>query len=230
MLECEAVWHSSDPRGVTTVYLRCNRGAVTWRYPEGAVRVVLRAGGPDFKACFRVQEFRGVRVFLEGRRKLLPVVPAAGGERRARVDRLRCFESHRGQLALYIEAEPRPRTLFRPILDLQYDLQPLGSLQQAIDDIRGRVSQLYDDPDQDKTLLTVVSTKKSHDPNSLTSDKMSTLTRHLQCRTKRGTGEFIFMTREILGDLQVVCAPRLSEWKRIRRKAIQNGTHECRLE
>lgn len=38
-------------RGVQPVYLKCSQGSVTWLYPRGALRVVLRygTGGKDFQ-------------------------------------------------------------------------------------------------------------------------------------------------------------------------------------
>lgn len=43
-------------RGVTPVYLRCKAGRITWLYPRGALRVVLRLhnSNKDFKVCVKV--------------------------------------------------------------------------------------------------------------------------------------------------------------------------------
>lgn len=74
---------SSINRGVTPVYLHCVTGKVTWLYPSGALRVLLRLpdGKSDFRACIKVKgdnSARGVnkktlpaRLFLEGPRSLL---------------------------------------------------------------------------------------------------------------------------------------------------------------
>ena len=42
---------SDHPRGVRPVYLRCSQGSVSWLYPRGALRVVLRYGtaGKEFQ-------------------------------------------------------------------------------------------------------------------------------------------------------------------------------------
>lgn len=64
-------------RGVTPVYLRCTAGRVTWMYPRGALRVLLRLPGQDreFRACIKVHPDGGkdypARLFLEGPRSLL---------------------------------------------------------------------------------------------------------------------------------------------------------------
>lgn len=63
-------------RGVTPVYLRCRTGRITWLYPKGALRVILRlpGNGRDFRACVKVRENKtkpAARLFLEGPRSLL---------------------------------------------------------------------------------------------------------------------------------------------------------------
>lgn len=106
---------STAGRGVTPVYLRCSAGSLSWRWPRGALRVLLRVGaaGRDFRACVRTRG-SGARLFLEGPRSLAPLYPG-GGRARRHLDGdvegqlvapvpVRCFYSRRGQAALYVEA------------------------------------------------------------------------------------------------------------------------------
>ena len=46
-------------RGVHPVYLRCRQGSVTWLYPRGALRVVLRyaTAGKEFQVHLFVTSF-----------------------------------------------------------------------------------------------------------------------------------------------------------------------------
>ncbi|KAK6624100.1 hypothetical protein RUM44_010958 [Polyplax serrata] len=50
-----------------------------------------------------------------------------------------------------------------------------------------------------------------------------------QCHPHRGPGEFVFMGRQRLGDLSLVCAARLSEWATIVRTFNSDGTSHCVL-
>uniref|UniRef100_A0A8D9BUQ6 Meteorin-like protein n=1 Tax=Cacopsylla melanoneura TaxID=428564 RepID=A0A8D9BUQ6_9HEMI len=90
---------------IKPVYLRCSQGTIKWKYPRGALRIVLRQGtsGKDFHGCLRVApQFSGARIYLEGHRRLHEIYAPDDGKAR---DRLRCFDSHQGQIALYVQAD-----------------------------------------------------------------------------------------------------------------------------
>lgn len=105
-------------RGVRPVYLRCSRGTVSWRYPRGALRVVL-SGGSDsrsFRGCIKVSG--PARVYLEGQDSLRLVYAPGDGKHEALH---RCFPS-RGQIAaLYVEADEPTRG--PSTVKLRYDLE-----------------------------------------------------------------------------------------------------------
>lgn len=65
---------------------------------------------------------------------------------------------------------------------------------------------------------------------SLTSVHYGVLQRPLKCGTKVGQGEFLFMGRLTLGNPRITCAPRIGDWKKIRRKAVLAGTNQCNLD
>jgi hypothetical protein len=117
---------SSTGRGVTPVYLRCSAGRVTWLYPRGALRVLLRLPGQDreFRACIKLHpdEKRepAARLFLEGPRSLLPLYATADGGNKA----IRCFNSKNGQAAIYVEAADVDAVTKR-VAEFEYDLQAL---------------------------------------------------------------------------------------------------------
>ena len=52
----------------------------------------------------------------------------------------------------------------------------------------------------------------------------------IKCQAKHGTGEFLFMGRQRLGDAILWCAPRAEDWSRWVRQAQTDGTAQCRLE
>lgn len=52
----------------------------------------------------------------------------------------------------------------------------------------------------------------------------------IHCGARHGAGEFIFMGRFVLDDPVLSCAPRLEDWLRARRMAIQKGSAQCSLQ
>lgn len=111
------------------VYLRCSRGTVAWRYPRGALRIVLSGGsdGRTFRGCVKVSGT--ARVYLEGKGSLRPIYSPGDGKHEALH---RCFHS-RGQLAaLYVEADGTTPAGSSTV-KLRYDLE-LASPQPPADD------------------------------------------------------------------------------------------------
>ncbi|XP_017782590.1 PREDICTED: meteorin-like protein [Nicrophorus vespilloides] len=117
---------SSTGRGVTPVYLRCTAGRISWLYPRGALRVLLRVPGQDrdFRACIKMHPDIGnkvpARLFLEGPRSLLPLYSSEDGGNKI----MRCFNSKNGQVAIYVEATDG-ESVNKRVADFEYDLQPL---------------------------------------------------------------------------------------------------------
>jgi len=121
--ECD--WSGSGlhpAKGVTPVYLRCSQGRVTWSYPGGALRVLLRLGssGREFRGCIKSSAtWAGARVFLEGPRSLVRLLDQEDSRQK-----VRCFHSRGGQAALYVEATGAA-TFPKQVAELFYDLEAL---------------------------------------------------------------------------------------------------------
>lgn len=132
---------------MTPVYLRCREGRVTWAYPRGALRVVLRLGATarEFRGCVRLRTALGRsgdatskfgaigwRAYLETReRGLVPLQPTASTPS--------CLLSHAGQAAIYLEADAsEPGDVQRRVALLEYDLQPLPRGAQSYDPAEGK--------------------------------------------------------------------------------------------
>lgn len=118
-------------RGVTPVYLRCAKGRVSWVYPGGALRVLLRLGssGREFRGCIKAStDFAGARLFLEGSVRLVSLLDAEP------TPRVQCFSSRHGQVALYLEAlQKTPSAYPRLVAQFDYDLEPLPRNGQSYD-------------------------------------------------------------------------------------------------
>ncbi|GFR22195.1 meteorin-like protein [Trichonephila clavata] len=98
--------------------------------------------------------------------------------------------------------------------------------------IQGTVSALNHNVSTQTSELTIRTTSIKIDSahKSWANVKYVTLHRPLKCGTKAGMGEFLFLGRWRLGHPIVHCAPRLSYWKEIRRKAIETKTNLCQLD
>ncbi|XP_067137173.1 meteorin-like protein [Centruroides vittatus] len=253
--------HPESFRGVRPVYLRCSQGRVEWRYPRGALRVVLRHGtsGRDFRGCLRVSPgWAGARLYLEGRRKLHPLYAPDDG---SPLDLLRCFASVDGRAALYVESQPGARLPLRRTASFSYDLRP-ASKRALADDmeecrpcteaevttgyctgdwvLRGTVSALDHDHSLRRTEITVRAVRVLRDAAGGLERSRGRKTdpaadyyvvhRPLKCGTRAGAGQYLFVGRWLLGYPVVTCAPRYSDWKKMRRKALVRGTGQCRFD
>lgn len=234
------------PRGVQPLYLRCTQGHIKWHYPRGALRVLIRPSLSSFQACVRVaSNSTGARLFLEGDRTLFPVFSPGVGEL------YRCFTSRKGQIALYIEADPPVDLLKKDTVDFGYDLVARHNLADDMEECRpctdteilqsfctsdfvlqGTVSSLTSNAAVQSSELIVRASKIIRDNlhSPWTDSKYITLHRPLKCGTKSGSGEFLFLGRWRLGLPVVHCAPRLSHWKEIRRTALDEDSNECQLD
>lgn len=128
--------HGSD-RVVVPIYLRCNAGNVRWLYPKNALQVVLRHGpstAPEFRGCIRIaaNTTARVRIFVEGIYESLHKLYAFDDGRPR--DLVRCFVSHGGQVALYIEAEQSVPNYSKELLELDYHLEPVASRKALLDE------------------------------------------------------------------------------------------------
>ncbi|KAL1478572.1 hypothetical protein MTO96_034978 [Rhipicephalus appendiculatus] len=214
-------------RSVVPVYLRCDQGRVTWKYPRGALRVLLRLGGTgnggarDFRACVKIDaNSTGAAVHLEGHRKLIPIHKGQSAPRVADGDDgevRRCFTSYKGQVALFLEATPETNHLLsRDTFRLWYHLTPVMS-QRDLDDELAECR-----PCTDRELL-------HHYCSSDFRKMAAVLQRPLKCGTRAGRGHFLFIGVRMLGKPTMRCAPRLQYWRKLRDRATRDGTSMCTL-
>ncbi|XP_055936470.1 meteorin-like protein [Argiope bruennichi] len=244
-------------RGVQPVYLRCNQGTIRWHYPQGALRIVLqyRSAGSPFSACIRRSKgSSGARIYLAGKKKLHLIFGSEDP-----VDLVKCVSSQEGQVTLYMEADPIADLLRRATAEFSYHLKKISRLpnQNLADEcqpcseeqllhyycssdfvFQGKVTDLFHNKLLQVTELTVRISKTHRTnelqkfPNISDSDfepKYVILQRPLKCGTKAGSGEYLFLGKWILGNPSLDCIPRITEWKKVRRKALMSGSNECLL-
>lgn len=176
-------------RGVKPVYLRCSQGSVSWLYPRGALRVVLRYGtaGKEFQGCLKLSaDFGGANIYVEQHRTL-KLLHSASSSAILRPDGKRhCFDSHQGQVALFLESDSPgvggSDPLRRETAAFDYDLQLIEeendqshdpwqecrpcSVKESLEMFcssdfvaRGFISSVYNDAQLERTLLKVRATR-----------------------------------------------------------------------
>ncbi|XP_076175269.1 meteorin [Ptiloglossa arizonensis] len=276
--ECDWIGSGGGDRGVRPVYLRCSRGTISWRYPRGALRIVLsppiltgsvsklhfemiEKGGNNgntsigdivrlsgFRTCTKVSG--PVRVYLETRGKLRSMYSPRDGKHEASH---RCFRAKKQPAALYIEAEEPLMSGERHDAKLQYDLElryadngrelrtrrfneeeeedcrpcSMDELAKAYCQsdfvARGTVSAVQRQPNLEaaelvlgiiKILRLIEENEGNNDVDVADSyDRRNIRVRvPTACDARHGQGEFVVMAKRRLGDLVLVCAPRLETW------------------
>ena len=283
--QCDWIGSGGGGRGVRPVYLRCSRGTVFWRYPRGALRIVLsppvltgsvaevpfehvgRRNMPNngknrngsnaisddayrlsgFRTCTKVSG--PVRVYLEAHGKLRSIYSPRDGKHKASH---RCFLAKKQPAALYIEAEEPIISSERRHAKLQYDLET-----RYVDARDGRSRQLNEEEEEDCRPCSMDELAKAYcqsdlvargtvsavqrQPNLESAELVLGITKTLRrieeaesnndgdvtelhdrrkvrvrvptaCDARHGLGEFVVMAKRRLGDLVLVCAPRLETW------------------
>ncbi|XP_035694883.1 meteorin-like protein [Branchiostoma floridae] len=129
-----------ESKSVQQVYFRCVEGTLQWKYPRGALRIVLEHGtsGRDFKGCVQADRtFSGANVYLEEDEKLKLIIQ--DGESSDNLERLRCFSSKEGRTALYVEAAAHlsgAESVVKRVVALKYELQLVTHRHFGEDDFK----------------------------------------------------------------------------------------------
>ncbi|XP_014222929.1 meteorin-like protein [Trichogramma pretiosum] len=240
--QCDWTGSGGGGKGVRPVYLRCSRGSVSWRYPRGALRVVLISGaaeGENLRGC--IKSSGPARVYLEGKTSLKLLYSPGDGKHESLH---RCFRTRGPVAALYVEADVQDQgseSGAPPGVHLHYDLetQLLADPEEAEcrpcskeelakafcqSDLvaRGTVSAVERRPELESAeiLLRVTKTLRrveENEENEIDSgDARFTRETRIRvptvCDARHGQGEFVIMAKKRLGDLTLSCAPRLEEW------------------
>lgn len=208
--------HGSD-RVVVPIYLRCTQGTVKWVYPKNALQVILKQGPslhPEFRGCIRIagNATAKVRIYVEGvYQSLHKLYSYDDGKPR---DLVRCFVSHGGQAALYMESEQTVPNYTKELFQLNYHLEAITSKKALHDDqdecrpcsdremhtffctsdfiIRGTISSMYNNERLERTELRI---KTSQVTKSLYSVVSPPLDGHLSNHKSTSDDKYVVLHR-----------------------------------
>lgn len=215
--------------------------------------------GNEFRACLRMTKgSSGARVYLTGKKKLhllftpddpsdlVKCVTSRDGQVALYVEAdpliSRLIKAVSG-FVYHLKHFPRRSFPHRDTEECQPCSEKELLEQYCSSDfvVQGTVSGLYHNQILERSEVTVRATKvfrdsepqifretSSHAEES--SPKYAVLHRPINCGTKAGNGEFVFMGTWVLGNPTLTCVPRLIEWKRIKRKAVKHGFNPCNLD
>lgn len=122
-----AIGANRHNRDIGSIYLRCSAGKITWKYPKGAIRIVLRptfSTDSGFRVCLKmikskdsaaqVQRLVQNSIMSNTRRQYGRIYLSAGKRfisfdtnRNGNKQYVRCFNSMRDEATIYVEADGR---------------------------------------------------------------------------------------------------------------------------
>ncbi|XP_003699826.2 meteorin [Megachile rotundata] len=112
--QCDWIGSGGGGRGVRPVYLRCSRGTVFWRYPRGALRVVL---SPPVSTGFVSKvhyEFIGKRSKYEAKRNSSIDTNSISNDGVFRLSGFRTCTKVSGPIRVYLETHGKLRPVYSP--------------------------------------------------------------------------------------------------------------------
>ncbi|GCC27277.1 meteorin-like protein [Chiloscyllium punctatum] len=248
--------HNAHSRDIEQVYLRCSEGSLEWLYPTGALRVNLRtniatASYKDLTVCIKpFKDSKGANIYLEkaGNLKLLV------SEEDHIPNKVYCFNMDQG--TLFIQATPQ-RDISRKITGFQYELfkdrtaadlhnspascRPCNDTELLIAActsdlvVRGSIRLVSHDLQQEESIIDIFADKiyrqksKTFQPIGKSGKWLGHIKTLLHCGVKEGEGDFLFVGSMHFGEVQLGCAPRYKDFKRIYKDARDKGENPCEL-
>lgn len=247
--------HSTHSRDVEQVYLRCSEGSLEWLYPTGALRVNLRTNialpHKDLTVCIKpYKDSKGSNIYLEkaGDLKLLVA------EEDYIPNKVYCFGMDQG--ALFIQATPQ-MDISRKITVFQYELfkdrtvadlrnapascRPCNDMEVLLAActsdlvVRGSIRSVSHDQRQEESRIDIFADKiyrqkkKTFQTIGKSGKWLGHIKTPLQCGVKEGEGDFLFTGSMHFGEIQLGCAPRYKDFRRIYKEARDKGENPCEL-
>ncbi|NXE34182.1 METRL protein, partial [Ptilorrhoa leucosticta] len=244
-------------RAVEQVHLRCTEGSLEWMYPAQALRVVLEpnlASAQQTTVCIKpASDFQGASIYVERSGQLHLVVSEAEGARPRHVS---CFSAHTPQrVALFLQASPQ-RDISRRTASFQYELlsnqvtalfflamcRPCDNVEllMAICSsdfvVKGSIRNVSHDSENHMSQVDVSVQKVYRQKNRIFQQEEGSgewrgpIRTLLQCKVKKGGGDFLFTGNEHFGEAWLGCAPRFKDFMLVYRAARERGANPCEFE
>lgn len=213
----------------------------------------------QFQGCIRIAKKSNANVKLsveEKGPKLKPLYHLSDGYDS---DMLRCFNSVGNRVALLVEVIPTSSVLKGELFEIDYHLTAVEETNKVTDSddhdcrpcsddelvhyycnsdflVRGTIESINENRALARSDITIKvdSNIRESSKNSLSDhskERPVILHRPLKCHSKSpgSSTEFLFMGQWILGNPVMKCAPKWSQWKHVRLRAIHAGSAQCRL-
>uniref|UniRef100_A0A8C4XNG9 Netrin module non-TIMP type domain-containing protein n=1 Tax=Falco tinnunculus TaxID=100819 RepID=A0A8C4XNG9_FALTI len=244
---------SPRSRAVEQVHLRCTEGSLEWMYPARALRVLLEpnlASARHTTVCIKpASDFQGASIYVEHAGQLHLVVSEAEG---ARPHHVSCFSAHAPQrVALFLQASPQ-RDISRRTASFQYELlsnQSTTAMCRPCDNVellmaicssdfvvKGSIRNVSHDSENHTSQVDISVQKVYRQKNRIfqqdeaSGEWRGPIQTLLQCKVKKGGGDFLFTGNEHFGEAWLGCAPRFKDFMFIYQAARERGANPCEFQ
>ncbi|XP_015501062.1 meteorin-like protein isoform X4 [Parus major] len=223
-------------RAVEQIHLRCTEGSLEWMYPARALRVVLEpnlASGQHTTVCIKpASDFQGASIYMErGGQLQLVASPHRDISRRTASFQYELLsnQSTAGpdfkKMALF-EAMCRPCDNMELLMAIcSSDFVVKGSIRNVSHDSENRMSQV--DVRVQKVYRQKNRIFQQEEGSGEWRGPIQTL---LQCKVKKGGGDFLFTGNEHFGEAWLGCAPRFKDFMLVYQAARERGANPCEFE
>ncbi|XP_068065788.1 meteorin-like protein isoform X2 [Anomalospiza imberbis] len=223
-------------RAVEQVHLRCTAGSLEWMYPARALRVLLEpnlASAQHTTVCIKpASDFQGASIYVERAGQLhLVASPQRDISRRTASFQYELLsnQSTAGpdlkKMAL-VEAMCRPCDNVELLMAIcSSDFVLKGSIRSVSHDPENHMSQV--DVRVQKVYRQKNQIFQQEDGSGEWWGPIQTL---LQCKVKKGGGDFLFTGNEHFGEAWLGCAPRFKDFMLVYQAARERGANPCEFE
>uniref|UniRef100_A0A8V5H4I1 Uncharacterized protein n=1 Tax=Melopsittacus undulatus TaxID=13146 RepID=A0A8V5H4I1_MELUD len=246
-------WRAGSPVPVQWSRFICTAGSLEWMYPTRALRVVLEpnlSSAHHITVCIKpASDFQGASIYVECAGQLHLVVSEAEG---AQPHHVSCFSAHKPQrVALFLQASLQ-RDISRRMDSFQYELLMRQSIVLPVTNccfflgmcrpcdnvellmaicssdfvVKGSIQNVSYDSENHMSQVDVTVHKVYRQKNRIFQQDETLL----QCKVKKGGGDFLFTGNEHFGEAWLGCAPRFKDFMFIYWAAREKGANPCEFQ
>ncbi|CAH2292143.1 Hypothetical predicted protein [Pelobates cultripes] len=247
-------------QAVELIRLRCTEGSLEWIYPKRALRVILEpnlASGKYSTACIKPSaQFKGANIYVEKNKEVRLLVGETEGLRQVHcfsMDRQQVtlflqaspqteITARTAGFQYELLSSQNSGPWFHKFALVEAVCRPCENedLLMAICNsdfvVRGSIESVSHDEVSRMSRVDIKARKVYRQRNSIfqlddsTGDWAGPIRTLLQCRVKKGEGEFLFTGSEHFGDAWLGCAPRLRDFHHIYQEAKELRTNPCEFQ